>query len=376
MTTTASSDGTPEPQAASDGGGTPAEPTGQSGENGQRGDSGDGAPAAPAQSPQQSSADAGNGAREGFWAILAEFFGVAPGASRRRRVLWLLVVVVVGLGVVFRDTLIDYLMIKLNVTRENEANTEYDASKLPFTVSVQPEKGDPRQEWVMVLDRELTAAETRKLTSSRDSSAAFSYLRALGGHLLSFPSVLEHAPKGYPLPSPNGRMELSDTFKMSVLSTRAAAVVIDDWKVTDVACRKSTAQAVVAYPPQGGAAYQGIRLHVPPRADEPVLTDDTDGQGEPYFDTHYIEVGGGQPSGGLRVEAIAPPGQSCEWGIKVHYVDAYQKGQWLQLEDRKGKPLRLRTESVPLNPRQKWFFGSIPWTPCHLKPKDPTCDLL
>lgn len=142
-------------------------------------------------------------------------------------------------------------------------------------------------------------------------------------------------------------MELSDTFKMIVLSTRSSAVIIDDWKVTDVTCRKSTAQTVVAYPPQGGAAHQGIRPHIPPRADEPVLTDDTQGQGEPYFGTHYIEVGGGQPSGGIRAEAIAPPGQSCAWGISIPYNDSYQKGRWVQLRDGKGKPSGRQSGQQP-----------------------------
>ncbi|WP_310726707.1 hypothetical protein [Streptomyces sp. N2A] len=369
MTTTASSDGPPEPQPGGDGG-APTEPTGQSGGSG--GDSS----SAPAQLPQQSSAATEGGSRESIWAIVADAMGLAPGASRRRKVVLLLVTIAIGLLVVFRDTLIDYVMIKPNVTRENDSHKEYDASQLPFTVSVRPENSEPRQ-WAVVLDRELTADETRKLTSSKDSSTAFSYLKALGGHPLSYAPLLEHAPKRYTQrQTSTGRMELSDTFKMIVLSTRSSAVIIDDWKVTDVTCRKSTAQTVVAYPPQGGAAYQGIRLHIPPRADEPVLTDDTQGQGEPYFGTHYIEVGGGQPSGGIRAEAIAPPGQSCEWGISIHYNDSYQKGRWVQLRDGKGKPLRIRTESVPVNPRQQWVFGSVPWTACHEKSKEPMCDLL
>ncbi|MFE1775455.1 hypothetical protein [Streptomyces sp. NPDC059008] len=318
----------------------------------------------------------GGGPRESIWAIVTEALGLAPGASRRRKVVLLLVMVAIPLLVVFRDTLIDYVMIKPNVARENDSNKEYDASQLPFTVSVQPENGEPRH-WAMVLDRELTADEARKLTSSKDSSTAFSYMKALGGHPLSYAAVLEHAPKRYTQQQTStGRLELSDTFKMNVLSTRSSPVVINDWKVTDITCRKSTARTVVGYPPQGGTTYQGIRLHIPPRADEPVLTDDAEGQGESYFGTHYIEVGGGQPSGGIRAEAIAPPGQSCEWGISVHYNDSYQKGRWVQLKDGKGKPLRTRTESVPLDPRQKWVFGSVPWTQCPEKPKEPMCDLL
>ncbi|MFB7957641.1 hypothetical protein [Streptomyces sp. NPDC056045] len=299
-----------------------------------------------------------------------------PAASRRKKILWLSVTATVGVLSVLGGTLLGYYMIKPSVTRENDSNRGYDASQAPFTASVQTELGDPRQDWVMVLDRELTKGEARKLTSSDDASAAFTYLKSLGGRLLNYASYLEHAPKHYTQRTSTGRMELSSTFKLRLLSTRSAAVVIDDWKATDIACRPSTAKTVVGYPSQGGVAYQGIRVHVPARGGEPVLTDDDEGQGEPYFDSHIIEVGNGQSSGAMRVEAIAPPGQSCEWGIKAHYVDAYQKEQWLQLKDSDGKALRIRTESVPADPRQTWVFGSVPWTACHQKTEEPMCGLV
>ncbi|MBL1102394.1 hypothetical protein JK363_38440 [Streptomyces sp. 205] len=369
MTATAPTDGTPEPQPSADGDTAP-EPTGQ------QGGSDATMPSAATQPPRQRSADTGGGADESLGAITSEVLGVDPAASRRKKILWLSVTATVGLLSVLGGTLLGYYMIKPGVTRENDSNKGYDASQAPFTVSVQTELGDPRQDWVMVLDRELTEGETRKLTSSDDASAAFAYLKSLGGRLLNYASYLEHAPEQYTQRTSNGRMELSGTFKLRLLSTRSAAVVIDDWKATDVTCRPSTAKTVVGYPSQGGVAYQGIRVHVPPRGGEPVLTDDDEGQGEPYFDTHNIEVGNGQSSGAMRVEAIAPPGQSCEWGIKVHYVDAYQKGQWLQLKDSDGKALRIRTESVPADPRQKWVFGAVPWTACHQKTEEPMCDLV
>jgi hypothetical protein len=350
------------------GGATPHEPA-SPGQNG----SGN-SPSGPAQ--LQSPAGAGDEAGEGYGAIAYELSGVDPAASPRRKRRWLTVRAGLGVLSLIATAGFGFLLIKPTVTEENDSQKEYDASQPPFTASMQPEKSEPR-EWVMVLDRELTAHETQKLTSKKDSSSAFSYLQGLGGRPLAYASVLEHAPKRYrEQQTSSGGMELSDTFKMSLLSTRAYAVVIDDWEVVDVTCERSTVKTVVAYPPQGGVPYEGILLHIPPRADEPVLTDDTEGQGEPYFDTRFIEVGGGQPSGGLRVEAIAPPGQSCEWGIKVHYVDAHQKEQHVQLKDSKGKPLRIRTESVPENPRQQWVFGSVPWTPCHEKPQEPMCDAL
>jgi hypothetical protein len=267
--------------------------------------------------------------------------------------------------------LLAYLMIGPSVTKENDSNKEYDASEVPFTVSVQPEQGEPR-EWAMVLDRVLTDDEVRKMKGSSD---VFAYLKSLGGRPLAYAPLLDHAPQRYlEEQTSSGRLEWSDTFKMTVLSTRQYAVTINDWAVTDLTCRESTAQTVVAIPPQGGVAYEGIRLHLPPRAVEPVLTDDTEGQGEPYFDTRFIEVGNGQSSGGLRAEVIAPRGQSCEWGIKVHYNDNHVAGgRWVQLKDDKGKPLRIRTESVPANPRQSWIFGAMPWTSCHDKPEEGLC---
>lgn len=86
-------------------------------------------------------------------------------------------------------------------------------------------------------------------------------------------------------------------------------------------------------------------------------------------------MGNGQSSGALRVEAIAQPGKSCTWGVKVHYSDAYQKNEYVQLKDGKGRPLVLRTESVPTSPRQKWVSGSVRWTACHEKPEEPLCAL-
>ncbi|GAB2442869.1 hypothetical protein [Streptomyces incanus] len=129
----------------------------------------------------------------------------------------------------------------------------------------------------------------------------FSYLKSLGGRPLAYAPLLEHAPKRYRQALiPDGHLELSDMVKMTVLSTREYAVTIDDWKATDLTCGKSTAQTVVDLPPQGGVAYDGIRPHLPPRAGEPVLTDETEGQGEPYFSTRFIESrsGTGSPRAG------------------------------------------------------------------------------
>ncbi|MEU5719120.1 hypothetical protein AB0G71_25800 [Streptomyces sp. NPDC020403] len=266
---------------------------------------------------------------------------------------------------VFRDTLTGYLMIKPSVNRENEANEEYDANKVPFTVSVRPEEDEP-EAWAVVLDRALTPEEKQKLVAvENDRSGAFSYLKKLGGRPLASVATLENAPKRYTDQLVSSTLGgYADVFQMNVMSTRSTSVVINGWQVTDVTCRNMTGYTVVVLPEQGGTTYEGLQLHIPPLVGEPVLTDETDGQGESYFSTHYIEVGGGQSSGGLKVNAIAPWGKSCQWGINVRYTDPYQTARWVQLKDGNGKPLRIRTDSLPADARQTWGFIVQPWRLC------------
>ncbi|GCB53135.1 hypothetical protein [Streptomyces sp. NL15-2K] len=365
MTTTGASGGRPEAQP----GGTDGALTEPVAATGQSGDSGGSPPTAPAQPPRQA-ADEGDEPRESFGSIVAETLGLAPGSSRRRRVVTLLVMMAIAFVAVFRDTLIDYVMIKSSVAKENESNTQYDANKVPFTVSVQPEEDEPL-EWAMVLDRKLTPDETRELVArNNDRSGAFSYLKELGARPLVHTATMEYAPERYKqqmLSSNSGTF--ADVFRMHIMSTRSSAVVINGWKVTDITCRKSIAQTIVEVPPQGGGVYEGLQLHIPPLAGEPVLADDIEGQGEPYFSTRYVEVGGGQSSSGFKVQAIGPSGQSCEWGIKVRYTDSYQNTRWVQLKDKKGKTLRIRTESPPLDATQRWVFIVDPWRLCDLTPE-------
>src|SRR5690606_11958263 len=137
------------------------------------------------------------------------------------------------------DALVDHLLSDRKTEQANESNKEYDAGQQPFTVTVRPDESEPDR-WVMGLHRELPGAEVRTMKSSED---VFSYLRDLGGRPLAYAPFLEHAPERYTEEvTSTGRQELSDTFKMTVLSTRQYSVAIDDWKVTDLSCRESTAK--------------------------------------------------------------------------------------------------------------------------------------
>ncbi|QNP70099.1 hypothetical protein IAG44_11990 [Streptomyces roseirectus] len=203
------------------------------------------------------------------------------------------------------------------------------------------------------------------MARENDRSGAFAYLKELGARPLVPTATMEYAPERYrEQMRSSGGGDLAGVFQMNIMSTRSASVVLHEWQVTDITCRKSTVRATVSIPPQGGAAYEGLQLHIPPLAGEPVLADDTEGQGEPYFDTRYVEIGGGQPSAGFRVQAIGRPGMSCTWGVKVRYTDAYQKEGWVQLKNAEGEPLRLHTESPPRDTAQDWVFIVAPWRLC------------
>jgi hypothetical protein len=126
----------------------------------------------------------------------------------------------------------DYLSIGPFASAEREVQKENDAAELPFSVSMQPEKSEPEQ-WVMVLDRELTVPEARRMTSL-GHSAAFSYLRSLGARPLVYAAFLENAPKRHKGRQSAAGLELAQVFKLNILSVRDKAVVIDDWDVVDV----------------------------------------------------------------------------------------------------------------------------------------------
>ena len=320
--------------------------------------------------PRAGAGDDG-GSDEGWLRLSAQRLGVDTSGSSRK-VRRGLVLAAAGLLLsTLAGWALEYWSIGPFASAEHRAEEANDAAEPPFRVSVQPERSEPSQ-WAMVLDRELTEAEARTLTSL-DPSAAFSYLRKLGGHPLAYAAFLENAPRYDE--RHQDRLEFADVIKLNIVSGREKAVLIDDWKVVDVRCRRSTAKAAVVLPPQGGVPYEGVRLHIPPQPDEPVLTDDTEGQGEWYFSTRRIEVGGGQPSAGWRMETLAARGRSCTWGVKVHYGDAYGNEGWVRLADDEERPLVFRTESLPAEPRQLWLTGSVPWTACHEDAEEPLCAL-
>ncbi|MFC9607502.1 hypothetical protein ACFTTN_29120 [Streptomyces niveus] len=307
--------------------------------------------------------------------MAAPHFNVDPADSPRKKKRGLVVSVAFILTGIAAMWALDYQSIGPFASKEHDVQKKTDAAELPFTISTLPETSEPPN-WAMVLDRELSASESRKMTSLTDSSAVFSYLAGLGGRPLAYTAPLENAPEHYKERTSADGVEFASVIKLNMLSIREKGVLIDRWDIVDIRCEPSTAKAVVAFPPQGGEPYEGIRFHLPPRAGEPVLTDDTDGQGEPYFKLRRVEVGGGQPSLGLRMETIASAGQSCTWGIKVHYIDAYNNDADIRLKDRDGKPLVLRTESIPQSPPQTWVSGPVPWTACHDKPQEPMCELI
>src|SRR5690606_17942130 len=141
MTATAPSGGTPEPRPDSGGnttgrttpdpaasGGTPP-PTPVPPPPSRPPD----VPARPSGTPDGEGED-----REGFWRMVAEALGVAPGSSLRKRLITLAVLAAVASVVPFYDALVDHLLSDRKTEQANESNKEYDAGQQPFTVTVRP----------------------------------------------------------------------------------------------------------------------------------------------------------------------------------------------------------------------------------------------
>ncbi|MFF8953247.1 hypothetical protein ACF09I_31225 [Streptomyces sp. NPDC014940] len=193
-----------------------------------------------------------------------------------------------------------YLMIKPSVTRENDSTAEYDADKAPFTVSVRPEEDEP-ETWAVVLDRALTPEEKQKLVAvENDRAGAFSYLKKLGGRPLATTATLENAPKRY----------------KDQLASPALGGYVDVFQM-NVMSTRSTSVAINRWQ----------------------VTD-------------------------VTCQKSVPWGKSCQWGIKVRYTDPYQTERWVQLKDSNGKPLRIRTDSIPTDARETWGLIVQPWRLC------------
>ncbi|MFH0244599.1 hypothetical protein ACGRHY_19790 [Streptomyces sp. HK10] len=252
---------------------------------------------------------------------------------------------------------------------EKRAEEVEDRKEEPFTATVEYDDSPP-EVWKIVLDRTLTEAEQKRLSAFRVSEEARKYLTSLGGRTIRYTSLLNSDPMDL-VPQAGGN---STVFKMNLFSKRDTQLSITDLKAVDVSCREPTAKAVIVFPPQGGAAYEGILYNLAKPDLGPIITDEKY-QGEHYFSRRKINLGGGESPGGLRVEAVTQR-QSCTWELEAHYRDAYQNFGTVRL--RHGdKP--FYAEGIPARPQQLWYMnigaqaGEDMWLSCGDDTEDPFC---
>ncbi|MFF6776221.1 hypothetical protein ACFY8W_22020 [Streptomyces sp. NPDC012637] len=292
-------------------------------------------------------------------------------AAKRRRTIGVRVAVGVGLAVVAAVAATSWqVMSQPAVTKsEQEAQDALDKQEAPFTVGVDYDQTPP-QGWKVALDRLLTEAERQGLAARRDPEKARAYLLSLGGRTIRYPSGFED------------RTDLAMKYTgadatalhLNLFSKRQAQLTITSMEAVDVSCHAPTAKTVVVWQSQGGAAYEGVLFDLTTPGATPVITDEGDDQGAPYFGVRKIDLGGGASPGGLRVEALTR-GRSCTWEIKAKYRDAYQGFGTVTLKDGE-KP--FAAEATPARPEQLWIMdASKPdaeqWVPCHDRPEDTSC---
>ncbi|MFD8922331.1 hypothetical protein ACFV0Y_31595 [Streptomyces sp. NPDC059569] len=262
------------------------------------------------------------------------------------------------------------------VRAEQNEGDRLDEQKPPFTAGIAYAPAPSL--WKIVLDRTLSPAEVRRLESIAKggdfSEDAWEFLRPLGGRIVRFPTTLKLT--GPPPPDYDPQeFHPSDAtmFTMNLLSERTSQLSIVGMKPVDVSCHAPTAKTVVAYPPQGEQVYAGARFDLTDDGAEPIITDEGNDVGEPYFARKKIDLGGGLEPGGLRVEALVLD-KSCEWRIKARYQEANGQTGEVVVGDGK-KP--FFAEATPSKPEHLWITDfSQPVNPlvaCHKHPENLMC---
>ncbi|MEE2037325.1 hypothetical protein Q8791_08835 [Nocardiopsis sp. CT-R113] len=310
-----------------------------------------------------------------FDVLQKRFFPEGQSASRRVRIsAWAITTVVallIAAGGFAGTYAYDLWSTEARMREERAAQTAIDQGNTPFTNSVAYETS-PQEGSQVVLDRPLTTDEAEELVTL-DNTEAGIFLASLGGRLISETSVVGGItpPSGWswegsPAPIRVG----SAVFTMTVLSARTSQVSIVDMNPTNVSCTEPTATTVVEFPSAGQAIYPGVLVDLTHNDPTLLISDEGTDQGQPYFNRRRIDLGGGLEPGGLRVQAVTA-GQSCEWEIQAHYVDARQNSGEVVLRNG-DEPFFV--EAAPARPEQYWILTPGPGVvACHETPELPGC---
>lgn len=313
-----------------------------------------------------------------FDVLQARFFPEGQGASTRVRIrAWVITVVIALLITVggFAGTYAyDLWSAEARMREERAAQTTIDQGGPPFTNEVAYNTSLP-ESFQVVLDRPLTTEEVEELRSL-ERVEAWDFLEAEGGRLIpdSFVTGSVTQPGGWSWEGKTTTTRIgSAVFTMTLMSARSSQVSIVDMEPVNVSCAEPTAVTVVDFPTAGEASYSGVIVDL--THDDPLLLISDEGleQGQPYFSRRRIDLGGGLEPGGLRVEAVTA-GQTCEWELRAHYVDARENSGEVVLRDGE---VPFRVEAAPEDPEQYWAMSigtrPVQAVACHETPEAVEC---
>ncbi|MGW7510664.1 hypothetical protein ACWGJ0_23545 [Streptomyces massasporeus] len=295
--------------------------------------------------------------------------------KRRRLLIAVAAALVVGaLGGLLADFVIEVGTAKPRIRAEQDAEKELDSEEDPLVSAIDYDQTAPVN-LKIVLDRRLTKAEQEKLkslpfTQQRYGGDVWNLLRPLGGRMIRYPASMLNPPPGFD--ATNWDRSDATIFKMNLFSDRTSMLSITGMTPVNLSCRPSTAKAVVEIPPQGIEVYSNIAFDLTAHGSGPLIVEEGEEQGQPFFSRRKIDLGGAMSPGGLRVEAMVRE-KSCRWEIKAQYRDASQKSDTVILRDGK-KP--FFAEALPVDPEQHWITetdGPASLIPCHEEPEQIVC---
>ncbi|MFZ4300297.1 hypothetical protein ACOZE3_20600 [Streptomyces cinereoruber] len=239
---------------------------------------------------------------------------------------------------------------------DKKAGSAADREQPAFVSTVIPRdiEQDPPENFVVLLDRKLTANEQAGLTAisaGGDGLDVWRFLKPLGGRLVEYASPSIFPNDGLEDGHDESEGMWSQSFNLNLNSDRSTGLTVNSMTAVKDACRPSTAQAVVDLPPAGSEGRQGLMWDLSggtkDRPHGPYVLDDGEGQGKLYFRRNVIELGNGQSNMAMHIQPRVSD-QTCTWHIDASYTDT--SGTHTQrIPSRTGT---FTTETVPRKPVQ------------------------
>ncbi|MFF2776060.1 hypothetical protein ACFVU3_14235 [Streptomyces sp. NPDC058052] len=268
------------------------------------------------------------------------------------------IVAVLGglLSAYYANYLLDRTTADDRARTERKAATTADREQPAFVATFTPRdiEQDPPENFIVLLDRKLTADEQAGLTATDaggDGLDVWRFLKPLGGRLLEYAE-----PQAFPNDGlEDGRYtpdwRWSQSFNLNLNSDRIAGLTINSMTAVKDSCRPSNAQTVVDLPPAGAEGRQGLMWDLTGgakgRTFGPYVLDEGEDQGKLFFRHHVIELGNGQSNMAMHIQPRVSD-QTCTWHIDASYTDT-SGTHTRRIPDGTES---FTTESVPQKPAQ------------------------